>query len=195
MRRRRRPRLRVGPPVFSKGYGGVAAAQIYFFDPLCISLEYSLGQECCEIDKALMPRLRGQPCAITIVRPSVQPGQLLAAARRAVAEGCADMTGANRLPAQPTTRGLRCQCVPTPVEAARWASKLHLFCHDSPLRACYRMQIRLWGLAFDAGGLYWCSNEPAAESGERHMGNVGVSSWKGIAPWCSTRCPLFCCCW
>jgi hypothetical protein len=37
------------------------------------------------------------------------------------------MTGANRLPAQPTTRGKRCQCVPTPAEAARWASKLPFF--------------------------------------------------------------------
>jgi len=36
------------------------------------------------------------------------------------------MTGANCLPAQPTTRGLRCQCVPTPAEAARLASKLPL---------------------------------------------------------------------
>jgi len=93
--------------------------------------------------------------------------------RRAVAEGRADMTSANRLPAQPTTKGLRCQCVPTPAEAARWASKLHLFCHDSPLRACCRTQIRLWGFAFNAGGLYWSSNDPAAESGERYLGNVG----------------------
>ena len=54
------------------------------------------------------------------------------------------------------------------------ASKLHLFCHDSPLRACCRTQIRLWGFAFDTGGLlYWCSNDPAAESGERYLGNVG----------------------
>ena len=52
----------------------------------------------------------------------------------------------------------------------------HLFCHDSPLRARCRTQIRLWGFEFDAGGLYWCSNDPVAESGERYLGNVG----KGI---------------
>ena len=36
-----------------------------------------------------------------------------------VIEGSADMTGANRSPTQHTTRGLRCQSVPAPAQAAR----------------------------------------------------------------------------
>ncbi len=47
------------------------------------------------------------------------------------------------------------------------------FCHDFPLRARCRRQIRLWGLQFDGGGALWCSNGPAAESGEGYMGNAG----------------------
>ena len=49
------------------------------------------------------------------------------AARGAVAEGSADMTVANRLPAQPMTRGHRCRCVPTPAGAIRWTSKPPFF--------------------------------------------------------------------
>ncbi len=37
-----------------------------------------------------------------------------------------------------------------------------------------RTQIRLWGFQFDGGGLLWCSNGPAAESGERYLGYVGI---------------------
>ena len=44
-------------------------------------------------------------------------------------------------------------------------------CNDSPLQARCRTQIRLWGFQFD-GGLLWCSNGPAAESGEGHMGRL-----------------------
>ena len=29
----------------------------------------------------------------------------------------------------------------------------------------------------DAERLYWCSNDPAAESGERYLGNVGLMLW------------------
>ena len=84
------------------------------------------------------------------------------------------MTGANRLPAQPTTRGRRCQCVPTPAEAARSGIQTAVFRPDSPLRVRCRTQIRLWGFQFDGGVLLWCSNGPAAESGERYLGNVGL---------------------
>ncbi len=148
----------------------------------------SRGKECGEMDKALMPRLHGQPCAIAIVRPGVQPGQLSTptgsatshedlddddlageadqdrgqsgsacqvrnlpdgggcgavsaipsdpgtdtTTRRAVAEGIADMTVANRLPAEPTTRGRRCQSVPTPAEAIQWTSKPPFFAPTRP---------------------------------------------------------------
>ena len=47
------------------------------------------------------------------------------------------------------------------------------FCHDSPLRARCRTQIRLWGFPFDTGVLFWCSNGLAAESGEGYLGNAG----------------------
>ena len=146
----------------------------------------SRGKECGEMDKALMPRLRGQPCAIAIVRPGLQPRQLLAAAgsaashedlddddlagkvdqdrgqsgsacqvrnlpdgggggpvsavpsdprtdtttRHAVAEGNTDMTVANRLPAQPTTRGRKCHVPSRPPKWPDRASKPP-FLHDS----------------------------------------------------------------
>ena len=48
-------------------------------------------------------------------------------------------------------------------------------CNDWPLRARCRTQIRLWGFDFDAGVLYWCSNGPAAESGEVYLGNIGYT--------------------
>ena len=43
---------------------------------------------------------------------------------------------------------------------------------DSLLRVRCRTQIRLCGSDIDTGVLLWCSNGPAAESGEGHMGNV-----------------------
>ena len=49
-----------------------------------------------------------------------------------------------------------------------------VFRSDSPLRVRCGTQIRLWGFDFDAGVLGWCSNGPAAESGEGHLGNAGL---------------------
>ena len=55
--------------------------------------------------------------------------------RCAVAEDSADMTAANCLPVQPTTRGRRCRCVLTPPETTRSDIQTALFCHDLSLRA------------------------------------------------------------
>ncbi len=92
-----------------------------------------------EVDKAFRP-LRGQPCAIAVVLPGVQPGQLS-----------------------------------TPKSFGKDLETTFLR-SDSPLRVSCRTRICLWGVDFDPGVLYSCSNGPAAESGELHLGNVGFSN-------------------
>ena len=92
--------------------------------------------------------------------------------RRGVAEGSADMTVASRLPTRQTTRGLRCQRVPTPAEAARLGLQTALYHHDWAPRVRSGTTIHHWSLEFEEGALFWFSKRPGAESGERHMGRI-----------------------
>ncbi len=82
------------------------------------------------------------------------------------------MTGANRLPTQQTTRGLRCQSVPTPAQAARKGLKAALPCQESASPTPSPDASPPSGLGTRGGMLCSCSNGPAVESGEGQMGNV-----------------------
>ncbi len=71
--------------------------------------------------------------------------------RRAVAEGSADMTSASRSPTQQRTRGLRCQSVPTPAQAARRGLQNALPCQDSASRPRPRTQAHHRALELEGG--------------------------------------------
>ena len=66
--------------------------------------------------------------------------------RRAVAGGGTDMTGANRSPTQQTTRGLRCQSVPTPAQAARQGLQAAVLGQDSAGHRRFRSEANDWNL-------------------------------------------------
>src|SRR5262245_33008724 len=54
------------------------------------------GQACGEVDEAVVPALQGQRGAVAVVRPSLQPGQLPAAAGATQADPGLDTNDASR---------------------------------------------------------------------------------------------------
>ena len=93
--------------------------------------------------------------------------------RGAIGEGSADMTGANRSPTQQTTRGLRCQSVPTPTRAARQGLHAAVLGQDSVCHRRFRIEASDCNLGFRARALHSWSERSAVEPGEAQMGNVG----------------------
>ena len=86
--------------------------------------------------------------------------------RRAVAEGSADMTRANRSPTEQTTRGLRDQSVLTPAQAARQCHQAAVLGPAAAGHRRFRSKASDWNLGFRGGALHSCSASSAVNPGE-----------------------------
>ena len=100
------------------------------------------------------------------------------ASRCAVAEGSAGMTGANRLPAQQTTRGLRCQSAPTPAEAARSGIQTAFLAMSRPLEPVPEVNPPL-ELGIRGGGVILVLKRPGGGAGQGSNGKKAIDIVRG----------------
>ena len=87
-----------------------------------------------------------------------------------VIEGSADMTGANRSPTQHTTRGLRCQSVPTPAQAARQGLQAAVLRQDSACHRRFQSEASDWNLGFEGRGVTLVLGKFGGGAGRRSDG-------------------------